>query len=129
MRIGELANRADCKPETIRYYESKGLLMAPERTSGNYRAYRDSHLEALLFIRQCRGLDLSIIEIRQLLNLREHPEQSCQQLNDLLDIHIKKIEQRVRLLQLLSGQLRTLRAECSEGRAVENCGILKGLVC
>lgn len=31
MRIGELAKRADCPVETVRYYEKEGLLAAPGR--------------------------------------------------------------------------------------------------
>lgn len=31
MRIGELAKRADCPVETVRYYEKEGLLAAPRR--------------------------------------------------------------------------------------------------
>lgn len=30
--IGELARRADCKPETVRYYERIGLLRDATRT-------------------------------------------------------------------------------------------------
>lgn len=37
--IGELAQRTGTKIETIRYYERIGLLPAPARTGGNYRAY------------------------------------------------------------------------------------------
>ena len=37
--IGDLARTTGTKVETIRYYERIGLLPAPARTSGNYRAY------------------------------------------------------------------------------------------
>ena len=39
LSIGELGRRTGTKVETIRYYERIGLLMAPARTEGNYRAY------------------------------------------------------------------------------------------
>ena len=39
MKIGELANIAQCTVETIRYYEKENLLPAPARTAGNYRSY------------------------------------------------------------------------------------------
>ena len=39
--IGELARRAGVNKETVRYYESKGLLGPPKRReSGVYREYR-----------------------------------------------------------------------------------------
>ena len=57
LKIGELAARTGCLPETIRYYEQRGLLSAPARSSGNYRLYGAAHLDRLTIIRRCRGLD------------------------------------------------------------------------
>ncbi len=37
MKIGELARRAGLNPSAIRYYERRGLLAAPYRTSGQRR--------------------------------------------------------------------------------------------
>lgn len=39
MLIGELARQAGVKPQTIRYYESLGLLSRVERTQSGYRSY------------------------------------------------------------------------------------------
>ena len=39
LRIGELARRAHCQIDTVRYYESQGLLPEPERSQGNFRLY------------------------------------------------------------------------------------------
>ena len=47
MKIGELAEKSHCNTETIRYYEKVGLLPEPERSEGNYRLYRNIHLERL----------------------------------------------------------------------------------
>ena len=44
--IGELARATGTKVETIRWYERIGLLAAPARTGGNYRAYGPAHLAA-----------------------------------------------------------------------------------
>ena len=77
MKIGELAARTDCAVETIRYYEREGLLPAPRRSAGNYRQYGETHLERLVFIRNCRVLDMTLQEIKQLLTLREQPRASC----------------------------------------------------
>ncbi len=39
MKIGELAHVAQCTVETVRYYETDGLLPAPARRAANYRSY------------------------------------------------------------------------------------------
>lgn len=38
--IGELAHRTGVSRDTIRYYESAGVLPPAERTRGGYRCYR-----------------------------------------------------------------------------------------
>ena len=74
LRIGELAKRADCLVQTVRFYESEGLLLDPARSEGNFRLYDDAHLQRLLFIRRCRAKDMTLVEIRQLLSFRDRPE-------------------------------------------------------
>ena len=71
MKIGELAQAAQCTAETIRYYEKAGLLPKPDRAGNNYRLYGLRHLERLRFIRNCRALDLSQKEIHSLLRLMD----------------------------------------------------------
>ncbi len=127
MKIGDLAKRADCSVDTIRFYEKEGLLPNPLRTSGNYRDYDDRHLESLLFIRHCRALDMSHEEIRQLLHWREQPSEPCREINTLIDQHILHVTDRIRRLQALEMQLKSLRDRCNSEREVEACGILQEL--
>ena len=88
MKIGELAKLTDCQVETIRYYEREGLLPEPARSEGNYRLYTQAHVERLTFIRNCRSLDMTLEEIRSLLNLRDSPQDQCESVNALIDEHI-----------------------------------------
>lgn len=88
MRIGELGKKADCLVQTVRFYESEGLLPEPARSEGNFRLYDEVHLQRLLFIRRCRAKDMTLDEIRQLLNLRDRPELGCGEVNALVDAHI-----------------------------------------
>ena len=127
MKIGELAKRALCQVETVRYYEREGLLAAPSRSEGNYRLYQAQHLERLLFIRNCRTLDMTLDEVRSLLALMDDPQQSCAQVNDLIDEHIEHVQTRISHLQQLQQQLQALRQRCSSGQGVEHCGILQQL--
>lgn len=81
LRIGELAQRTGTQVETIRYYEREGLLPEPARSEGNYRLYDRAHAERLSFIRHCRSLDMTLDEIRVLLQFRDAPEQNCGEVN------------------------------------------------
>ena len=125
MRIGELAVATQTTVETIRFYEREGLLPAPARSTGNYRQYTPVHAERLAFIRHCRNLDMTMDEIRQLLQFRDAPGADCGQVDALLDEHIEHVAQRIRELRKLERELRTLRARCAAPGAA--CGILEEL--
>jgi len=127
LKIGELASRADCPVETIRYYEKEGLLPAPTRSDANYRLYGERHVERLQFIRHCRSLDMTLDEVRELLRLRDAPEENCQEVNALLDKHIGHVARRIEQLRGLQQQLQVLRAQCGNERSTADCGILQGL--
>jgi len=127
MRIGELAKTAQTQTETIRYYEREGLLPEAARTGSNYRIYDESHVQRLAFIRHCRSLDMTLAEIRTLLNFKDMPAGSCANVNALLDEHISHVATRIRELKALEKDLRLLREQCASGEGVGNCGILSGL--
>lgn len=127
LKIGELATRAGCAVETIRYYEHEGLLSAPIRSNGNYRLYGKAHVERLSFIRHCRSLDMTLEEIRTLLRFRDSPQENCDGANQLLDQHIGHVAARIADLNALARQLKSLRRQCGAAKAARDCGILNKL--
>ena len=124
MKIGALAEATGTPVETIRFYEREGLLPPPARADNNYRMYLPEHAERLVFIRQCRNLDMTLDEIRVLLRLKNVPTQDCSEVNRVLEAHIEQVAVRIQELSALEQQLRSLREMCSEGRSAEQCGIL-----
>jgi Cd(II)/Pb(II)-responsive transcriptional regulator len=124
MKIGELAARAHTQIETIRYYERADLLEKPVRSESNYRVYGDAHVERLSFIRHCRGLDMTLAEIRVLLKFKDAPTENCGEVNVLLDRHIGHVAERVKELRSLEKQLKQLRLACRGTHDAEHCGIL-----
>ena len=127
MKISELAAATDTPADTIRYYERAGLLPLPARTGNNYRHYDAHHAERLAFIRQARGLDMSLDEIRTLLRWQAEPGADCGAVNALVDEHIRHIATRIRELRALERQLKDLRAQCQQASDTAHCGILAGL--
>jgi Cd(II)/Pb(II)-responsive transcriptional regulator len=127
MKIGDLATASSTAIDTIRYYEREGLLPAPARTQGGFRVYEPIHLERLQFIRFCRGLDMSLDEVRVLLRVKDEPGSDCGDVNALLDAHIGHVSRRIKELRTLEQQLRELRQRCGEAQRADQCGILSGL--
>jgi MerR family transcriptional regulator, redox-sensitive transcriptional activator SoxR len=67
MTIGEVARRSGVRPSALRYYESVGVLPAPERVNGR-RRYEGGVLEMLAVVRFARRAGFSIAEIRTFLH-------------------------------------------------------------
>lgn len=127
MKIGQIAQATGTQAETIRYYERLGLLPAPMRTEANYRVYGQDHIERLAFIRHCRCLDMTLEEIRTLLQFRDAPGEDCGDVDQLLNEHIGHVVSRIRELRALEKELRSLRERCADDRVIRDCGILQGL--
>ena len=125
MRIGELAKDAGVPVATIRYYERQGLIDKPARSESNYRHYTPEIIKQLDFIRRCRSLDISLAETRRLIKLAEAPNGNCDEVDVLLDEHIKKVREQRRNLAKLERELKALRADCHPSKRVRGCAILR----
>lgn len=115
---------ASCDVQTVRFYEREGLLEEPARTASGYRSYDERHLTRLSFIRHLRSLDIPLLEVRQLLEYAASPEESCGQVNELLDGHIELVKSRIQALKALEKQLVALRKTC-DGDGSHPCAILE----
>lgn len=69
MRIGDVAERAEVTPRTIRYYESIGLIAPGEREGHGQHYYTEETLSRLRKIDQLKRLGLSLDEIRGVIDL------------------------------------------------------------
>ncbi len=124
--IGRLARATGCKVPTIRYYEKIGLLPEPHRSSGNIRLYGAEHLARLGFIQHCRDLGFSQPAIRELLELSDHPDHSCEAVTDIARAHLQDVNRRIARLAALKVELESMIENCDGGR-VEQCRIVEAL--
>jgi Cd(II)/Pb(II)-responsive transcriptional regulator len=127
VRIGELASQAGCDVQTVRFYEREGLLDKPGRDVSGYRRYDERALTRVRFIRHCRSLDIPLPHVKNLLAFAARPDQSCGEVNELLDEHIGLVRQRIASLKTLEKQLVSLRKSC-DGDISHPCAILKSFM-
>ena len=129
MKIGELARRTQHTAETIRYYEKVGLLPEPRRFANNYRDYGEVHVGRLEFIRHCRTLDISLEEIRTLLeSIGDGSPEGADRAHAMIHKHLEAVEARMSELRHLQAQLCELAgACCGHHEAGEPCGLLERL--
>ncbi|WP_371588009.1 heavy metal-responsive transcriptional regulator [Streptomyces virginiae] len=114
MRIGELATESGLTTKTIRFYEQAGLLPAPPRTPGGYRAYPPHAVARLAFVRDAQAGGLTLAEIRSVLALRDSGQAPCAQVGVLIEEHLAEIERRLDELR----QARTVLRELARRAAV-----------
>ena len=124
--IGQMAQAGDCKVQTVRYYEQRGLIPKPRRNSGNQRVYSQAQYDRLRFIRHSRELGYSLERIRQILDLTDDSEESCAQVDRIPNEHLREVESKIQRLQSLRKELHRMVSECNTDRVAE-CHIIKVL--
>lgn len=82
--IGVVAGMLKVHPQTLRFYEKKGLLR-PSRTEGRTRLYSDEDIEELgRLIRLTRDLGVNLAGVEIVLRMRRRMADMQKQIEDLL---------------------------------------------
>lgn len=126
LTIGDLAKATGTKVETIRYYERIGLLAAPGRTGGNYRAYAIKDLGRLSFIRRARDLGFALEQVRELLGLSDQKKRSCQAVDRIAREHLAEVDRKLADLKALRRELDSIISQCGCD-TIEECRIIEAL--
>lgn len=103
--IGELAKILGITPETIRYYERKGIIAPIHDEKTNYRYYTTWDLHMIIRARYYLGFGLTIDETSKILQKR-----TLEEIDDVLDNQEKIIEQNIIYNMNLLKKMRTNRA-------------------
>jgi MerR family transcriptional regulator, mercuric resistance operon regulatory protein len=118
LTLGGLAREAGVNPETIRYYERRGLLPEPPRTASGYRQYSPDDRDRLGLIRRAKALGFTLAEIGALLD-----EGGSGSTSDVLAAardKLAEVESRIEALTDQARRLRELLRACETGSA--GCG-------
>ncbi len=97
--IKEVSEITGLSAHTLRYYEREGLLSGVERTSGGYRQYTDSDLEALWLICCLKNTGMSLQEIARFVNLAREGDCTLRDRVELLREHQKSVIARIKEMQ------------------------------
>ena len=77
LSIGKVAAISGTTPDTLRYYERRGLLPKPIRTAAGYRQYPEGVLNRLSLVRNAQRFGFSLAEIAGFLQVREAGGRPC----------------------------------------------------
>ena len=108
MLIGVLAQRTGLSTQTIRYYESIGVLPAPSRTPSGYRDYSPEACDRLHFVRSAQAVGLTLGEIREILAYRDRGEMPCAHVLELIRRRASHVDEQIAQLERMRTELRRL---------------------
>ncbi len=111
--ISDLAQASGVPAKTIRFYEQISLLPPAQRAENGYRRYSSEDVRRLRFIRNARGLDFSLDDLKEVLALRDQGDAPCRYVAHLLEAKAAEIEERIRQLQELQQDLKELIAQAA----------------
>lgn len=123
--IGQAASESGLSAASIRFYEKQGLLPPGLRSEASYRLYSEEDVHRLRFIRLCRALDMSLEEVRTLLDLDLRDSADCLRAQVTLDEHLRHVRERLEELRVLERDLLSIRGRC-DGQG-PHCGIMQAL--
>ena len=72
LRSGQVAREAGVNPQTLRYYERRGLLAEPDRSPGGHRLYPPGTVTVLRVIKAAQRLGFTLEEVADLLEASKH---------------------------------------------------------
>jgi len=126
--IGQLAQKANCKVETVHYYEKTGLMPEPPRTEGGHRSYDIRHVKRLNYIRRSRELGFSIEQIKELLKFIDEPDHYCGEIKAMAMLQAREVQQKINDLEKLKIALNDMVRQCKGNNlSIDNCPIIDAL--
>ncbi len=127
LTIGRLAKKAGVNLETVRFYERRGLLPRPPRSSSGYRLFPADAARRLRFIRRAQELGFSLKEIGELLSLRVSRRTTSATIRARTEAKITDIEQKIMSLESIKKTLQKLTGVCDGCAPLSDCPILESL--
>jgi DNA-binding transcriptional MerR regulator len=116
MKIGEVAREAGVTVDTIRFYERRGVLSAPQRRPSGYREYGDETVARLRLARRMQGLGLTLDEIIEALTAHDEGRATCESERWRLDAALARVDERIAELRALRREIMSARRACQSGR-------------
>ena len=129
--IGELARLAGVKRDAVRFYERSGLLARPVRSANGYRAYDESALARLRFIKKAQSLGFSLDEVKRILSLRGNGKATCRCVVAMAEATLEETERKLRETRRFAASLRKHLAQWKRdakkrgGHAADFCKLIE----
>lgn len=92
---GELARLSGVSPDTIRFYERKGLIVRPQRSQSGYRKFPIETLARVRMIRSALSVGFTVAELSKIFQIRDRGGNPCHKVQQLAKAKLKQIEDQI----------------------------------
>ena len=127
LTTGEVADRANVNVQTVRYYERRGLIPEPPRSSGGFRQYSPEDVDRIRFIKRAQELGFTLDEAHELLQLSVTAEADRADVRAVAEDKIDEVEEKIRTLQRIRDTSGDLVEACHGRGSTSECPILHAL--
>ena len=103
--VGQIAKSVGVSAQTLRHYESLGLITAARNDENQYRTYSLADTRILFMISIYRSMGFSLPKIKEMLK-----EMNERQVISSFDERIVEVEEEIRQLELLKHELKEYRS-------------------
>jgi DNA-binding transcriptional MerR regulator len=116
LRSSQVAAAAGVNPQTLRYYERRGLLAEPARSLGGHRLYPAGTVTVLRVIKAAQRLGFTLDEVASLLEVGRHRHGRADAgLQARARAKLSEVEAKIADLQVIAATLRAaVQAGCDD---------------
>src|SRR5262245_9164243 len=116
MKIGEVAREAGVSIDTVRFYERRGVLPAPQRRPSGYRTYTASTVERIRLARELQELGLTLDEVIDALRSHDSGGSTCDSEMWRLEAVVARIDGKLAELRRARRNITAIMQRCRAGR-------------
>lgn len=127
MKIGQVARSAEVSVQTVRYYDSLGLLGRSVRNEVGYRLYEQEATSRIRFIKRAQDLGFSLEEIGELLELRIQRPEQCARVKAKVEGKLELTRTKLHDLRKIEKGLLTISRQCATAEPTDHCPLLRTL--
>ena len=129
LKIGEVAKASGAGVETLRFYESRGLIEPAMRTESGYRLYAGSVLDRLAFIKKSQAVGFTLDQIAWLIAEAKEGRRPCAEVRRMAQQRLLELDERLKELKRYRRELKqTVDAWEDQGeKEGAVCGLIEGL--
>lgn len=115
LSIGTVAKRAGVTVDTVRFYERRGILPAPERRSSGYRIYAANVVDRIRLVKDLQSLGLPLDEIVELLRMFDEGTATCENQQPRFEAVLARIDEELASLQATRNHIAQVLKRCKTG--------------